>query len=422
MFGNRSRRSLRRGRRIGRRHGFGRGLNIGAIVKIGGIGLAAVGLILVVIFVIVPLFSSAPSTSDTTDTTSPEVSLSPTPSVDLTKLAAELQNTPDNVTDPYLYINGDTSEMIYSTGDNLAGPDTIAVYNIKTQSAASVSGITKKNDGLFEPKENDKYIVYLDCKSKDGGSVCGYDKGTSQQFVMRDYVYGKPKVTISGEYALWLQQTLDTRDKLYLYDLKTRECVTLEYFINVSFFVSAPYISDDKLIYMQPKGESRLLDGSSSLSDVELSIIPLTDKGDKNRILGNTGTFVYDPKMKGNDIVFLDGVEGPDSHLMYCKLKDDAKPTSDTSFNPDTDPANNLTKPVEIATGVLNYSIGDGFAAYTKDSVVYVYFFSDGSTSTLSEATTRALLCSVSGKDVIWYDITDGTSDVPDSIIHIQIP
>jgi hypothetical protein len=53
---------------------------------------------------------------------------------------------------------------------------------------------------------------------------------------------------------------------------------------------------------------------------------------------------------------------------------------------------------------------------------VYAYYFADGSTRKISAEKTKALLCSVCGKDVIWYDTTDGTGDVPDAIMHVQLP
>jgi hypothetical protein len=70
----------------------------------------------------------------------------------------------------------------------------------------------------------------------------------------------------------------------------------------------------------------------------------------------------------------------------------------------------------------VNYCIGDGFVAYTLNDAVYAYYFADGSTRKISAEKTKALLCSVCGKDVIWYDTTDGTGDVPDAIMHVQLP
>jgi hypothetical protein len=252
---------------------------------------------------------------------------------------------------------------------------------------------------------NDKYIVYLDCKSESGGAVCGYDRAAGTSFVMREYLYGKPKVTLSGKYAIWMQQTSDATDKLYLFDLETKEVATIEVFVNTPFSVSAPYMSDDTIIYVQPEGESQIVEGSSASLNAQLSIIPLADKGDAQRAVYCPGTFVYNPMIDGNDIVYLNGTGDENTSLMYIKKDGDT-----------------YSQPVEIAKDVLNYRIGDGFVAYTKGDAVNVYYFKDASAGKLSSETTKAILAGVNGKDVIWYDITDAGADIGDVLWHIQAP
>ena len=116
--------------------------------------------------------------------------------------------------------------------------------------------MAKQYDSLFEPKINENYVVYLDCKMEYGGAICGYDRDKNELFVIQEYLFGMPKVTLSGDYAVWLQQTGEATDRLYLYHLPTRESVEIEMFYNTELYISAPYISEDKLIYVQPQGES----------------------------------------------------------------------------------------------------------------------------------------------------------------------
>jgi hypothetical protein len=80
------------------------------------------------------------------------------------------------------------------------------------------------------------------------------------------------------------------------------------------------------------------------------------------------------------------------------------------------------SKPQEIEEGVLNYCVGDGFVTYTKDEAVYIYYFADGSVGRLSSESTRAMLSSASGKDVVWYDITDGFGEAANIIKHLTVP
>ena len=64
--------------------------------------------------------------------------------------------------------------------------------------------------------------------------------------------------------------------------------------------------------------------------------------------------------------------------------------------------------------------MGDGYVAYTKDDFVYAYYFADGSSGRVSAESTRSLLSSATGKDIVWYDITD--IEAANVVIHQQVP
>ena len=63
------------------------------------------------------------------------------------------------------------------------------ITDLNSQQTETIAGISIKYASLFEPKINDKYIVYLDCKDEYGGAVCGYDRAAGESFVMREYLY-----------------------------------------------------------------------------------------------------------------------------------------------------------------------------------------------------------------------------------------
>jgi hypothetical protein len=276
-----------------------------------------------------------------------------------------------------------------------------------TNKTAAVEGITKKHDNLLEPQMNDKYIVYLDCKDANGGAVCGYDIAAKKSFVIREYVNGKPRVSLSGKYALWLQGTLGATDKLYLYDLEKKECTTIDVFVNTKFIISSAYMSEDSIVFVQPEGQERILntDSSSGAEKAQIAVMPLTENGDKQRITFTPDTYVYKPMINGNDIVYMTGSGDENSSLMYVKFENGT-----------------FSQPVEIAKDVLNYCVSDGYVVYTKDDRINIYYFRDGSAGLLSSENSRALLTSANGKDVIWYDITDSDSAAGDIVMHIQVP
>ncbi len=379
-----------------------RGLSFGPIVKIGGLVLGVAALVVLIIFVLVPLFggSAEPVETETLAPT-PEPTVAPLARADMSDIDKELIVPNQSVNDPFIF----GQETVFSTGQaNETAPEinTIAINNLDTQETAAVDGINKKYATLFEPKMNDKYIVYLDCKDEYGGAVCGYDRTTGESFVMREYLYGKPKVSLSGEYALWLQQTSKGTDRLYLYHLPTRETVEIEIFVNTMFAYSAPHMSDDAIVYVQPYGESQLLDGSSASMEAEIVVMPLTQNGDTNKILFRPGVSVIDPMISGDNIVFIDTYA--DSNKLYLCFRQ-----GDT-----------YSAPIVIAENIINYSVGDDFVVYTKDEAIYIYYFSDKSSGRLTPDSSRVLLASACGKNVAWYDIADLAG--ANIVFYAQVP
>ncbi len=408
---SRARRFNRRSGMRGRRGAGRRGIrNLSPVIKLAGlIAAGAAVLAVLIIFVIVPLFSG--DSSEPVVEASPTSTPTPTPIItgDISDRTEQLAITPKSIHDPFIY----GTEVVFTSGDpssTSADITSVNIFDTATQQTTAVPGITKKYDSLFEPKVNDKYIVYLDCKNENGGAVCGYDRASGKSFVMREYLYGKPKVSLSGKYAVWMQQTGPATDKLYLYDLETQESVVIEIFINTPFSISPAYASKDAMIYVQAEGESQILDNSSAATKAQISIVPLKDKGDASRVTFCTETNVYAPMIDGDNIVFLNGAGNEESSLMLVTKSGDS-----------------YTTPKEIAKNVLNYIVGDGYVVYTKetngkDEAVFIYYFKDGSTGRLSNENTRAYLASANGKDVLWYDIMGGFTDVADVVIHIKVP
>ena len=113
--------------------------------------------------------------------------------------------------------------------------------------------------------------------------------------------------------------------------------------------------------------------------------------------------FVYEPKIYGDYIVFMDGTGGQGTRLMVCEKNGET-----------------YSEPVAVAEDVVNFAVGDGFAAYTSNDAVFVYYFIDGVHGQLTDA-GRALLTGANGENVIWYDITDLETGF-DTVMVIQVP
>lgn len=384
--------------------------DLAPILKLAGLGAAGLAVItLLVIFVIIPLFKGAPEKPVAEVSATPSASPTPIITGDISDRAEELTITNKSINDPFIY----GTEVVFTTGDaSEAAPEIMgmAIFDIGTKQVTNVEGIKKKYNSLFEPKMNDKFIIYLDCRSDDGGAICGYNRATGTSFVIREYLYGKPKVSLSGKYAVWQQETMPTRDKIYIFDLETMENATIEEFFNTSLSINNAYASESDIIYVQPEGESQILDGSSGSTNSQISIVPIKENGNMQRLVHCPGTYVYNPMINGDDIVYLNGAGDKNSSLMFISKK-----------------GGQFTAPLEIAKDVLNYRIGEGYVVYTQQvaqdkEAVFIYYFADGSNGRLSNDNTRAFLTCANGKDVLWYDVMGGFSDVADIVIHIKVP
>lgn len=384
--------------------------DLAPILKLAGLGAGGLAVItLLVIFVIIPLFKGAPEKPVAEVSATPSASPTPIITGDISDRAEELTITNKSINDPFIY----GTEVVFTTGDaSEAAPEIMgmAIFDIGTKQVTNVEGIKKKYNSLFEPKMNDKFIIYLDCRSDDGGAICGYNRATGTSFVIREYLYGKPKVSLSGKYAVWQQETMPTRDKIYIFDLETMENATIEEFFNTSLSINNAYASESDIIYVQPEGESQILDGSSGSTNSQISIVPIKENGNLQRLVHCPGTYVYNPMINGDDIVYLNGAGDKNSSLMFIRKK-----------------GGQFTAPLEIAKDVLNYRIGEGYVVYTQQvaqdkEAVFIYYFADGSNGRLSNDNTRAFLTCANGKDVLWYDVMGGLSDVADIVIHIKVP
>jgi hypothetical protein len=403
-----SRRRSSRGRGRG---GLSRlNINWRPILLFGGIGLAVVAVVLILVLVILPGGKDGQQGAQSTPSATNTPVATPIAREDMSEGEEELEGIGYKVIYD-AYVSGD--EIIFASGDKMSDSptlDRLVIYNMTSATAAEVGGIEKKNSALFEPKLNANYIVYLDCKSENGGSVCAVDRATGEAFVLREYLFGMPKVSLSGNYAIWLQQVSKGtnsfgKDRLYVYDLVNKECVEIEVFVNTYFSTSAAYASGDAIVFVEPQGENLTTSqqGSSASTDAEICVIPLVEGGDTQAIRFTPGTFAYNPKISGGNIVYMDGTGGPGTNLMLCKKSGDT-----------------YGAPVKLATDVLNYEVGDGYVVYTLNGAVYIYYFSDGSTGRLSSPTTTVTLSSANGKDVIWYDISFGVA--ANALVHIQVP
>ncbi len=278
------------------------------------------------------------------------------------------------------YIAGD--QIIFTTRQekkNIVQLDAVAIYDTLTKDVRILPNVEKKYDNLLQPMMAGNIAVWVDSMTGGGGRIVGYDLSAGKQFVIKEYAYAMPELSLCGELLAFMQWAGDATQRLYVYNVKTREAVTVKLYENTATGNSAVDLSATDLVwseYAENNGQvsgtlKRIVwkDGAAKYENYEMK------------------TNVFEPKTNGKDIVFATEKDILSGSLML---------------------STGGGEPVRIADHVLNYELGDGFVAYTKDEKVSICFTTEQNAYQLTSDITKSLLASVNQNAITYYDITDG--------------
>ena len=335
----------------------------------------------------IPFAKELLAKSEPAPSATPKPTATPAPE---TVARADMSDLETEVTIPHWFISNPyyfSGKIIYTSGQKEATAppslNNVIIYDIASENYEALEGATRINEtnNYFEPLMNEYWIVWLETVGKGGGRILGYDRMTKEIFVIREYSYGMPKLQLSENYCMFVCSTGAKSDKLYLYDLATKENVMLrKYQYNKEpFSISTPSICPTEMIWIDAMDEEI---GTTTIKSYKLKEGIAFEQAP---YLINS--YVFDPITNGEVIVFLNTQRSLEGDLMISISG---------------------AQPLTVASGVMNYDLGDNYVAYTKDEAVYVYYWSDGSTGRLSNMNSRAVLASVNENICLWYDITDG--------------
>lgn len=283
------------------------------------------------------------------------------------------------------YIAGD--KIIFTThaeDNNVYTLDAVAIYDTTSEQAEAelLPDVKKKYDNLMSPRMSGDYAVWIDSMVDGGGRIVGYDLAKKKQFVIKEYGYAMPYLSLEGELLTFMQWAGDNMQRLYVYNMRTREAVTVKVY-ETSIGNSAADVSANDIVWAEYKEDK---DGvvTGALKRIVLD-------GDKSYYENyNWGMNVFEPKTNGKDIVFATDRNIVGGDLML---------------------STGGGEPLKLAENVLNYDIGDGYVAYTKDDKVFLIFTNQQNTHEVTSDITKNLLVSVNGRGFTFYDITDGSLD-----------
>ena len=289
---------------------------------------------------------------------------------DISYLQREAKIRYNAINEPYKYGN----DIVFSATSGSISYTRLVIYHTDTQESDTIPAKVRYNN-LTGLVMNDRYIAYLDASSGGGGRVCVYDRETAEFRTIKEYAYAMPKLSLSGDYLAFLQQAGETTDRLYVCNLRTGETVTPKVFEGAVDASGGAHLNGTVLTYAVGYYEGDLL--KSRVTTLDLSS-GAEESYDWDRL-------VYSPMRSGKYIAFLSSASGAPDDVYLSE---------------------NGAQPQLLASDVTNLRMGDGFLAYTKEDAVYAYVFETGKSYRMNTTVSKALLASVCGRGVCWYDVT----------------
>lgn len=337
-------------------------------------------LVLIVVFVVMPfinariqsgvsLFGSAAPVVETVKQTAAPQNPILTNEVKTVQFG-EGYGLPTAVVDPSVF----DGEILFATGASENACDRLVRLNPETGAFTNIA-ITRINDTIRYPVENETVLLYADCKTAGGGSIVRLDKATGEVAVMAEFALDAPKLLFEAPYAVWTERTDGSTAKVMVCDVTSGELLTLAVLNNSSYAESAPSIKSGQVIYADADTQNP---GSSLIRTVLLS--------DNSRWDFSAGTYVHDPKSAGDRWAYLSGNHDAQSDL-YVSIGGGA--------------------PKRVASGVIDFDITHTCVVFSRDETVYAYVFVDDKTYVISETGTNAQFVMASEDYALWRDMSD---------------
>ena len=282
--------------------------------------------------------------------------------------------------DPYM--DGDT--IIFSTDTDSSNGlflNAVVLYDTISETFSELPGVEKKYDNILETKLSGNWAVWVDSLVLGGGRICGYDLSSQQMFVIKEYAYGIPEISISGDRLAFMQVAGEQTQRLYLYDLSARDNATIRLYDTEEKECGPVSLSASDMVWSEFSTGNRsyvqrllLLGGEAAFDNPDF------------------GESAYGPKTNGRDIAFSTGRIPQNGDLM---LSMDGE------------------VPVKIGEGVDAYEIGTDWVVYGKDEMIYAFGIDSAmQTVEITSEATRGFLASVNGNKVCFYDTTDATGQI----------
>lgn len=342
-------------------------------------------------------------------------------------------------------------EIIYSGGNapNIDEPvfQQLFMHNMDTGEENVVAKTQIKFGEIYEGRFNKDWVVWLDTNQSGTNDLYALNRKLNEVIKIKTCNFNKPKLQLWGDNLVWVEQIDANQDRLYLYNFKSGEPVSLESFDNPTYGTCPPAISNDVLVWTYPYEDGN--QNSSIIKKLDLSKALFVPAGENNsadarqagaeqqeiqqqgdeqqqaqqqenqqeepqpsngatheegvdpQIIDPRGFAIY-PATNGKIIAWLDNLDPSQANLKMTA--DDGKTI------------------ITIAKGVARpFGVGDNFVAYMQDDSIMVYFWETETYARLTAPGEKGRLSAsgIQGNTVVWYDANDNNRK--EDIVRISI-
>ncbi len=327
--------------------------------------------------------------------------------LDLSLESQKVVSKEENVNVPDIH----GTEMVYSAGTgSLKEPllETLYLYDFATETETEIAKVQLEKGEIFQTVLNDNYIAWLDTDQRGSNRIyCLRREEGAEPELIKSCRFAVPKLRLSIDYLMWIEQNEDKEERLYIVDLISEENASIPGFIESvekamsTYGVSAPGIYNTQVVWAasdpEQSDEDRILNGEkSAIYSCDLTRFIEDDYAPS---AFSPGMYVHDPVTNGEVWAWIDKNKAPDSNL-YMKTEDD--------------------QVIKVAENVFTYALGDEMLVFGKDDNIYVYFYKTGQYGKANPEGTRGIMPVVSGRRIVWFDKTE--SGGKDQLMTVVVP
>lgn len=337
--------------------------------------------------------------------------------IDLSGRAMEIKSSVSRINEPTPF----GEEIIYSGGNAPTIDEPIFkqlfIYNTNTGEEKVVAETQIKFGEIYEGRLNKDWVVWLDTNQTGTNDLYVLNRNTNEISKIKSCNLNKPKLQLWGDNLVWVEQIDAEQDRLYLYNFKSGEPISLESFNNPTYGTCPPAICNDVLVWVcagddenQNTSVIKKLDLKKALSIPTGNDHPSSDgdlgqaayeEGIDPEIIDPQGFAIY-PATNGKVIAWLDNLDPSQANLKMT--------------------ADNGKTIVNIAYGVARpFGVGDDFVVYMQNDSIMVYFWETERYAQLTALGEKGRLSEsgVHGNTVVWYDANDNNR--AEDIVKVSI-